>query len=228
MRIALVMAGGNVHGRILASSLKPVAPTVIDETGTARADALSRWLAPEHPAPMPDALAVPRFDGPEAREVVSACDYAINGGCGYVTPDYLKLPKRGWLNVHPGLLPEYRGADPVCWALRNGDPVGATVHLMEEEIDTGPILLRREMPWRGARTVKEARLQVIEFGAALLLEYLLCSDVYPPRPQVLAAGARYGRYCGGDFDQAETRLAGVLAARNAALGPAASLPRRTG
>ena len=94
----------------------------------------------------------------------------INGGVGTILPaDVLSMPKQGFLNAHPGLLPEHRGLDAVCWALSNDEAVGATVHLLDEGIDTGPILIRREMPWEGARTVVEARLQCMEFagGAAI-------------------------------------------------------------
>jgi methionyl-tRNA formyltransferase len=53
----------------------------------------------------------------------------------------LELPKLGILNVHPSILPKYRGPSPVPWAIRNGDPFfGLTIHRMIERIDAGPII----------------------------------------------------------------------------------------
>jgi methionyl-tRNA formyltransferase len=55
--------------------------------------------------------------------------------------EVLRLPKLGVLNIHPSALPKYRGPSPVLWAIRNGDAsIGVTVHRMNEEIDSGPIL----------------------------------------------------------------------------------------
>jgi len=53
----------------------------------------------------------------------------------------LRVPRAGVINVHSSLLPKYRGPAPVLWAIRNGDPeIGLTVHRMDEQFDTGPIL----------------------------------------------------------------------------------------
>ncbi|HKG27287.1 MAG TPA: formyltransferase family protein, partial [Thermomicrobiales bacterium] len=55
----------------------------------------------------------------------------------------LELPRFGCVNVHPSLLPRWRGVDPVFWTLRSGDQeTGLTIHLMDEGFDTGPILLQ--------------------------------------------------------------------------------------
>jgi len=52
------------------------------------------------------------------------------------------------VNVHASLLPRYRGAAPIAWAILNGDAVtGVTTMLMEEGLDSGPILLQRESPY---------------------------------------------------------------------------------
>lgn len=58
----------------------------------------------------------------------------------------LRVPPRGFFNFHPGLLPQYRGADPIFWEIRNQEPQGAvTVHLMDEHFDTGPIALQQRV-----------------------------------------------------------------------------------
>jgi methionyl-tRNA formyltransferase len=58
-----------------------------------------------------------------------------------IPPDALAVPRLGWLNGHPSLLPRHRGPVPIAWAIRNGDDeVGVTFHRMDAELDTGPIL----------------------------------------------------------------------------------------
>jgi len=64
-----------------------------------------------------------------------------------IPPDALAVPRLGWLNGHPSLLPRHRGPLPVAWAIREGDEeIGITFHLMDAELDTGPILAQRSYP----------------------------------------------------------------------------------
>jgi methionyl-tRNA formyltransferase len=64
-----------------------------------------------------------------------------------IPPDALAVPRLGWLNGHPSLLPRHRGPLPIAWAIREGDEeVGITFHRMDAELDTGPILAQR--PYR--------------------------------------------------------------------------------
>ncbi len=64
-----------------------------------------------------------------------------------IPPDALAVPRIGWLNGHPSLLPRHRGPLPVAWAIREGDEeIGITFHLMDAELDTGPILAQRRYP----------------------------------------------------------------------------------
>jgi methionyl-tRNA formyltransferase len=56
----------------------------------------------------------------------------------------LAVPTRGWLNIHPSLLPRHRGPEPIYWTIANGDAeAGITVHLTVPRIDAGPILAQR-------------------------------------------------------------------------------------
>ena len=64
-----------------------------------------------------------------------------------VPPDALAVPRLGWLNGHPSLLPRHRGPVPVAWAIRNGEEeFGVTFHRMDAELDTGPILVQKALP----------------------------------------------------------------------------------
>jgi methionyl-tRNA formyltransferase len=67
----------------------------------------------------------------------------VTGFLWRVPADVLRLPRLGVINLHGGLLPDWRGPNPIGWALRVGDPaVGFTAHRMDEGFDTGPVLAR--------------------------------------------------------------------------------------
>jgi methionyl-tRNA formyltransferase len=64
-----------------------------------------------------------------------------------VPADALAVPRLGWINGHPSLLPHHRGPVPVAWAIRDGDEeFGVTFHRMDAEFDTGPILAQKAAP----------------------------------------------------------------------------------
>ena len=59
----------------------------------------------------------------------------------------LDVPRLGWINGHPSLLPRHRGPVPIAWAIRAGEEeYGVTFHRMDAELDTGPILAQRALP----------------------------------------------------------------------------------
>jgi methionyl-tRNA formyltransferase len=85
----------------------------------------------------------------------------------------LELPPHGSLNVHPSLLPRYRGAAPVSAAILAGEPVtGVTVMLMDEGMDTGPILAQTECLLGPDDTTASLTAMLAETGAQLLIETL--------------------------------------------------------
>jgi methionyl-tRNA formyltransferase len=64
-----------------------------------------------------------------------------------VPPNALAVPRLGWINGHPSLLPRHRGPVPVAWTIRKGEEhFGITFHRMDAELDTGPILAQRPLP----------------------------------------------------------------------------------
>ena len=69
--------------------------------------------------------------------------------------EILGMPKYGCINIHHGLLPEHRGTMCDLWAWAEGRPVGFTIHRMNEKIDDGKILIRREIPVDGIRSYVE-------------------------------------------------------------------------
>jgi len=93
---------------------------------------------------------------------------------GRIIPRWmLDLPRLGCINLHGSLLPKYRGAAPIQWAVAMGEPVtGNTTMLLEEGLDTGPILLQQELAIEPEWTSVEVFARLSEIGAPLVVETL--------------------------------------------------------
>jgi len=130
-----------------------------------------------------------RIRSEENRALLEALrpDFLVVVAYGQILPRWLlDLPAVAPVNVHASLLPLYRGAAPVAWALLRGDPVtGCTTMLMEETLDTGPILLARSLPVTQDATCGELERALARLGAELLLPTLdgLAAGRIYPRPQ---------------------------------------------
>ena len=86
-----------------------------------------------------------------------------------VGPRALALAKHGWLNVHPSLLPAYRGPEPVYWAIADGVPVtGITLHKAAPKVDFGPILAQAAVPILASDTAGTLTRRLVEVGVELL------------------------------------------------------------
>ena len=96
------------------------------------------------------------------------------------------IPTKGTFNLHGSLLPQYRGAAPINWAVMNGDTkTGVTTFLIDEEIDTGNILLADEVVINENDNVGIIHDQLMEIGAKLVVTTLdgLANDSLKPHPQ---------------------------------------------
>jgi len=101
-------------------------------------------------------------------------------------PTVLSIPPRGCVNVHASLLPKYRGAAPINWAILNGETrTGVTTMYMDAGMDTGPILLSAETLIEMEDAAGTLHDRLSRMGAQLLLETLdgLEKDLIIPRPQ---------------------------------------------
>ena len=86
-------------------------------------------------------------------------------------PAILGMPPLGCINVHPSLLPKYRGAAPINWTIINGESkTGVTTYLMDEGMDTGPILLSRQVEIKEDDTAEELGEQLAALGGDLAQE----------------------------------------------------------
>ncbi len=99
-------------------------------------------------------------------------------------PSFLSAPFRGCINVHFSLLPFYRGAAPVNWAIARGETrTGVTTMQIDEGLDTGSILLQRETVIHETETAPELMSRLSVMGAELLSETLKQLDEIEPRAQ---------------------------------------------
>jgi len=91
---------------------------------------------------------------------------------GQILPrSVLDIPKNGAINVHASLLPKYRGAAPIAWAILNGEKVtGVTTMVIDEGMDTGDILLQAETPIDNGETCETLHDRLASLGAQLLSE----------------------------------------------------------
>jgi methionyl-tRNA formyltransferase len=108
-------------------------------------------------------------------QLIRLCpDAIIVVGYGRIIPPWmLELPPRGNINVHGSLLPKYRGAAPIQWAIASGETVtGVTTMLLDQGLDTGAILLQREMPIQPDDTAVTLAPRMAAIGADLLVETL--------------------------------------------------------
>jgi methionyl-tRNA formyltransferase len=124
---------------------------------------------------------------------------------GRIIPQWmLELPRLGNINLHGSLLPKYRGAAPVQWAVANGDRVtGVTTMRLDEGLDTGEILLAREVAIAPEETAVDLFRKLAAVGAELMVETL--------------AGLAEGTLAGRKQDEALATLAPILIREDGAI-----------
>ena len=106
---------------------------------------------------------------------------------GKILPkEILEIPKLGCINVHASLLPKYRGAAPIQWAILNGDKItGITTMYMDEGMDTGDVILKKEVEIDENETTGELWDRLSKIGGNLLVETLkqIQSGIAPRKKQ---------------------------------------------
>lgn len=106
---------------------------------------------------------------------------------GQILPvEVLSVPDHGCINVHASLLPRYRGAAPIHWALIRGEiRTGITTILMDEGLDTGPVLLKKEVEIRDEDTAGTLAASLAREGAATLMHTMemMVAGLFDPVPQ---------------------------------------------
>jgi methionyl-tRNA formyltransferase len=110
------------------------------------------------------------FNSPQTEQLLAELrsDLIVLGGARILKRHILERAKIAVLNAHPGLLPSYRGNDVIAWALHNGDPVGVTVHVVDAGVDTGPIIMKQELPVAMGESVKDLKLKAEVLAATMM------------------------------------------------------------
>ena len=125
---------------------------------------------------------------PAAKELFAShqADAAIVVAYGRILPpDFLGAPRHGCINVHFSLLPKYRGAAPVNWAIVAGEKeTGVTTMQIVEELDAGPVLLQRATEIGASETAPELMKRLAAMGAELLSETLKSIEIIDPKSQL--------------------------------------------
>lgn len=161
---ALVEAGHEIRG-VFTQPDKPKNRGMKLQTTPVKEYALSVGLPVFQPAKLRDGEALGILKGLEP-ELIAVAAY------GKILPvDILELPRLGCVNVHSSLLPKYRGAAPINWAILNGeDETGVTIMVMAEGMDTGDILAQRATPIRIDENAAQLFDRLAQMGAELLVE----------------------------------------------------------
>lgn len=117
-------------------------------------------------------------------------DVLVLGGTRIIKPSILEVPRRATVNAHPGLLPWLRGSASVGWALYKDMKQGATAHFIDPGIDTGDIIVRRELPVHRTDTYESLNARIATLSAELMAESLafLANGEAPREPQDRTAG----------------------------------------
>ena len=130
-----------------------------------------------------------KMRAPEVQQLLEALapDVIVIIAYGQIIPArLLAVPKHGWINLHASLLPKYRGAAPIHWAIANGETrTGLTTMRIDAGMDTGDILLHREIEIGPHDTSPELARRMSEAGAPLVEETLLGLEAgtIVPKPQ---------------------------------------------
>jgi len=97
-------------------------------------------------------------------------DVLVLGQTGIVCKDILNIPKKGSLNVHPGILPYYRGIDCALWAIYDGefDKIGNSVHWVDEGVDTGNIIVQKKYSFLGNESIETIEDKLYDQGVIMM------------------------------------------------------------
>jgi len=143
-------------------------------------------LAIEHNIPVIQPVSLKSEEATHVLEELKP-DLLVVAAYGCILPKaILSLPARGCINVHPSLLPSYRGASPVAFALLGGEQVsGVTIMLMDEGMDSGPILAQQKIDISADDTTGTLTDKLAYMGAELLQKTLTkwLNDEIEPQAQ---------------------------------------------
>lgn len=140
-------------------------------------------------------LLVHELNSSRTAEIIRSeqCDLGIFTGGGLIRKILLQSFPLGILNSHRGILPGFRGMDTHIWAEWEKKPTGLTLHYMNQGVDTGPILLRREIPRKPEESIAlfEERTEVTSVTSIIECVVKIKEGLLVGRPQDTAEGKQY-------------------------------------
>ncbi len=191
-------AAGHELAAVLTQPDRPAGRGLAAAAGPVKQAAARRAVPVLQPSTLKDA-------GVQARLAELAPDALVVAAYGLLLPQaVLDIPRLGALNIHASLLPRWRGAAPIERALLAGDPVtGVCIMQMDAGLDTGPVLLRDELPITPGDTAGTLHDKLAALGARLLVTALdgLAGGTLRPTPQP-TEGVTYA----AKIEKRETRL----------------------
>ncbi len=123
------------------------------------------------PTAQPEKLGTDEFVG-RLREIAPEVAVVVAFG-RLISPRVLRVPQHGFVNLHPSLLPRHRGPSPIQWAIASGDAeTGVTTMMLDEGMDTGPLLLQRPTPIGTRERTPGLEERLATMGAELMVETL--------------------------------------------------------
>lgn len=187
-----VIAAGHEVALVLSQPDKPVGRTGEVNPTPVKKTALAHGIAVSQPEKLKNNLELKAMLTDIRPDAILVVAY------GRIIPQWmLDLPRYGNINLHGSLLPRWRGAAPIQWAVAAGDTVtGVTTMLLNAGLDTGPMLLKREVPIGPTTTSVELFKELAIIGAPLIVETL--------------AGLKAGSLTPQEQNDAEATLAPLL------------------
>lgn len=131
-------------------------------------------LADEHDIPVHTPRSLKKDVEAQAMLTAYAPDVVVVAAYGLMLPkDVLLLPQYGCLNIHASLLPRWRGAAPIQYAIWQGDEKsGVTIMRMEEGLDSGPMIVKKQVPVRPETTAQSLHDELAALGAGAVMDVL--------------------------------------------------------
>lgn len=123
-------------------------------------------------------------------------DIIILGGSRIIRQNIIQIPEIGILNAHPGLLPKYRGVDVIPWAIYHGDPIGVTIHFIDEGVDTGRIVAQKLIEVTAGDTLGRLMKKANRIAGELMADSVLTlmqKGHIQQKPQARESGTQYYR-----------------------------------
>ena len=111
---------------------------------------------------------------PHIREL--ELDIIVFGGTRIIRGEILDHPKDGVVNSHPGLLPECRGSASPAWSVYHDIPIGSSTHFCDNGVDTGHLLLRREVPVKRGMKYEDLCYETLVLAGILMKEALMAYE----------------------------------------------------